>query len=136
VRWYGEGNLKIRSDIVLIDVSNLDVLRHARLPSKGFGFNIPKAIIELKFRRPNGESQASFLRHIRDDIRKLSELKHIFHNAQGRDQTAYWMIILDKKTALTEQIHAPEGINVQYEYQQAANNRLHLTGDSRRLAGR
>lgn len=127
VRWYGEGNLKTRSDIVLIDVSNLDVLRHARLPSKGYGFNIPKAIIELKFRRPNGESQASFLRHIHDDIQKLSELKRIFHNAQGRDQTAYWMIILDKKTVLTEHINAPEGINIHYEYRQAANNRAERT---------
>ena len=120
VRWYGGGNLKMRSDIVLIDVSNLAVLRHARLPSKGFGFNIPKAIIELKLRRPNGESQANFMSHIHADIRKLSVLKRIFHNAQGQDQTAYWMIILDKKTEVREPITAPEGITIHYEYKRAS----------------
>jgi hypothetical protein len=117
VRWYGkDGNLGTRSDIVLIDVSSLDVLRHARLPSKGFGFNIPKAIIELKLRRVNGASQGNFLEEINKDINKLSELKRIFHNAQGRDQTAYWLIILDKKAEVTEEIIAPEGITIHYKY--------------------
>ena len=116
VRWYGKGDLKIRSDIVLVDVSNLDVLRHARMPSKGYGFNVPKGIIELKFRRPNGESQPSFLRKIQDDLAKLNKLKLIFHGAQGLDRTKFWMLILDKKARLTEPVCAPDGIEVSYEF--------------------
>jgi hypothetical protein len=68
VRWYGTGDLRTRSDIVLVEVSNLDVLRHNKMPSKGYGFNIPKGIIELKFRRPNGKSKSSFLAEIQDDL--------------------------------------------------------------------
>lgn len=116
VRWYGEGNLKTRSDIVLVDVSNLDVLRHERMPSKGYGFNIPKAIIELKFRRPNGESDPQFVKKIQDDLSKLDLLRGIFHDAQGRDQTEFWMVILDKKVRLPEPVCAPDGIQVIYEF--------------------
>jgi hypothetical protein len=41
VRWYGNGNLRLRSDIVIIDVGTLDVRRSTTIPSKGYGFNIP-----------------------------------------------------------------------------------------------
>jgi hypothetical protein len=116
VRWYGKGNLKSRSDIVLVDVSNLDVLRHARMPSKGYGFNIPKAIIELKFRRPNGESQRQFLKEIQDDIGKLRQLKQVFHDPQKHFQTEFWMVILDKKEDVKGFINEPAGIQVEYVF--------------------
>ena len=62
VRWYGNGRLKYRSDLVVVDVCTLRVCRMGslRLPSKGYVFNVPKAIIELKFRRPTGESDRAF----------------------------------------------------------------------------
>jgi hypothetical protein len=74
VRWYGNGNLKTRSDVVLVDVSNLEVLNYNNLPSKGYGFNIPKAVIELKLRRPKGESNSAFMKKIECDCKKLGEL--------------------------------------------------------------
>lgn len=123
VRWYGSGDLKYRSDVVLVDVSNLRVLNYEQLPSKGYGFNIPKAIIELKFRRPNGKPDHSFLRSIQYDIRKLAQLKKIFINAQGQHQTNYWLIVFDKKSDMTDQIPTPDGITVVYKYNSEANNR-------------
>jgi hypothetical protein len=116
VRWYGNGDLKLRSDIVLVDVSNLDVLRYAKMPSKGYGFNTPKAIIEIKFRRPNGESQPSFLKKIQDDLNKLNRLKKLFYDARKHEQTQFWMLILDKKSGLTEPILERDGIKVVYKF--------------------
>jgi len=117
VRWYGgTEKLKTRSDIVLVDVSNLDVLRHAQMPSKGYGFNIPKGIIELKFRRPNGESRSSFSKKIRADLNKLRLLKKVFTDNQGRCQTEFWMLILDKKEKLPALDCRPYGIRVRYVF--------------------
>ncbi len=127
VRWYGNGDLKYRSDVVLVDVSNLRVLNYDQLPSKGYGFNIPKAIIELKLRRPNGKPNHSFLRSIQYDIRKLAQLKQIFYNAQGQHQTDYWLIVFDKKSDMTDQIPTPDGITVVYKYNSEANNRVQRT---------
>ena len=70
VQWYGKGTLKYRSDIVLIDVGTLHVKRFSQMPSKGYGFNIPKAIIELKLRRPNGDSDRVFRRSVENDLKK------------------------------------------------------------------
>ncbi|PIZ74520.1 hypothetical protein COY07_00515 [Candidatus Peregrinibacteria bacterium CG_4_10_14_0_2_um_filter_43_11] len=77
VRWYGaSGRLKWRSDIVILDVSDLRVKDGIlKLPSKGFGFNYPKAIIEIKLRRPNGESDNVFRVKIEKDISKLAEIR-------------------------------------------------------------
>ena len=76
VRWYGNGRLKYRSDIVIVDVKTLYVRSAGslRLPSKGYYFNVPKAIIELKFRRPKGPSERKFLESIQADCDKLSRL--------------------------------------------------------------
>jgi hypothetical protein len=120
VRWYGAGDLTTRSDIVLAEVSDLKVLHYNEMPSKGYAFNIPKGIIELKFRRSNGKSDPSFLRDIRDDLTKLSKLKQVFYDAQGRYQTAFWMIILDKKSEL-ETMPVADGIRVIYIF----SNRSH-----------
>lgn len=117
VRWYGDGNLKTRSDIVLVDVSNLDVINHSRLPSKGYGFNIPKAIIELKFRRPNGNVTSQFLQKIRQDLAKLKELIKIFETAQGQNTVAFWMVIFDKKKNIQRDIddlQIPSGVEIIY----------------------
>jgi hypothetical protein len=117
VRWYGRGTLKIRSDIVLVDVSNLKVLRYTKMPTKGYRFNIPKGIIELKLRRPNGESDSVFKRKIQADINKLKRLKGIFFAARGIDQTKLWLVVLDKKSKLSDPIYAREdGVEVTYQF--------------------
>jgi hypothetical protein len=116
VRWYGDGKLKIRSDIVLVDVSNLKVLKHSKLPTKGFGFNIPKAIIELKFRRPNGVADSRFLKNIRVDLRKLEKLREVFLRAEGPSNPKFWMVIFDKKSRMPAPPEAPYWINLAYEF--------------------
>ena len=76
VRWYGNGQLKYRTDLVIIDVSTLNVSRFGKFPlsSKGYAFDIPKAIIELKFRRPNGPSNKFFIKSLIDDCEKLGKI--------------------------------------------------------------
>jgi hypothetical protein len=124
VRWYGgAGDLTTRSDIVLADVADLKVLHYNKMPSKGYAFNIPKGIIELKFRRPNGKSDSGFLRDIQDDLNKLSGLKQEFYDAQGRYQTAFWMVILDKKAELQD-IPAVVGIETIYKFSNHSYPRL------------
>ena len=120
VRWYGEnGDLKTRSDIVLVDVSNLKVLRYLRMPSKGYAFNIPKGIIELKLRRPNGESGPQFLKKIQCDIDKLHILREAFKDAQGHCDTEFWLVILDKKRHLV--VGQSEGVHVLYRFSNQRN---------------
>lgn len=88
-----------RSDIVLIDVSTLKVLTPdgpEKLPSKSYGFNVPKAIIELKLRRINDSSNANLIRKINADILKLRKLKQYF-DYEGFGDISYWLVVLDKK---------------------------------------
>ena len=115
VRWYGDGSLKLRSDIVMVDVSSLDVRKHTRMPSKGYGFNIPKGIIELKFRRPNGKSNNRWRNDITSDLQKLDGLRPVFHEAGARTQTAFWIIALDKKMRINPP-EAPSGVNLTYAH--------------------
>jgi len=92
------------------------VLKYSQLPSKGYGFIIPKTIIELKFRRPNGESNNQFKKNILKDILKLNRLKNIFHNARGLYQTKFWMIVFDKKSNINNEFERSEDIEFIYEY--------------------
>ena len=65
IRWYGnERRLKYRSDMVIIEVPDLrtDIAMGLPLPSKGFGFTKFNAIIEIKLRRVNGETDAHFMK--------------------------------------------------------------------------
>jgi hypothetical protein len=126
VRWYGKGNLKTRSDVVLVDVSNLDVKRHAALPSKGYGFNMPKAIIELKFRRPNGEPTPTFLKKIEQDLEKLQELVGVFHAAQGLNTVGFWMLVFDKKADIRNRVNEltiPSGVRMIYTFADSSEQR-------------
>lgn len=77
VRWYGQsGKLRWRSDIVIIDVNTLKVKNDVfKLPSKGFSFNNPIAIIEIKFRRRNGKANSAFILDIKRDVDKLKGIK-------------------------------------------------------------
>jgi len=95
IRWYLGENARIRSDIVLIDVSDLRTKEDSsfKLPSKSYGFNKFNVIIEIKFRRKKySASDRIFKNQIlkdRDKIAKIREKTNI-------DFYSY-MIILDKK---------------------------------------
>lgn len=119
VRWYGDGALKYRSDIVILDVATLEVLHHDQLPSKGYGFNSPKAIIELKLRRANGPSDSVFKQALLSDIRKLQELERVF-SPGSREPIAYWLIALDKKSGVNvDDLFCPS-INLKYCFKRTA----------------
>jgi len=98
VRWYGEsGKLKLRSDIVIIDLSTLktDYKSFSKCPTKGYGFNKPEAIIEVKLRRRVNESDRNFLERIDKDRRKLKKIREEI----GYEFLTY-IIIFDKKKNL------------------------------------
>lgn len=97
VRWYGStGKLKWRSDIVIINVETLVVKNKPfHLPSKGYGFLQPLAIIEIKLRRTNGQGNNAFMEEIKKDIHKLKEIKN-----EVEGSYPCFLIILDKKAKI------------------------------------
>lgn len=108
VRWYGSSSkLNYRSDIVLLDPTNLRVkdptnLRvkgkaDLRLPSKGYGFNYYYAIIETKLRRINGCSDDILLDLIKRDIIKLKNINKETKNHNMIKNPIYYLVCLDKK---------------------------------------
>ncbi|MHA1873781.1 MAG: hypothetical protein ACTSVB_06675, partial [Candidatus Heimdallarchaeaceae archaeon] len=102
VRWYGneDKKLKYRSDIVIIDASDLKTKNSTvfRLPSKGYGFNIFFSIIEVKLRR-NGVSDKPFLKNVKKDVEKLQEIsKNVSSNFIG------YLVIFDKKKDIIKEI--------------------------------
>jgi len=116
VRWYGEsGKLRWRSDIVIIDVSTLIVKKvFFKLPSKSFGFNKPKAIIEIKLRRINGKSNKAFVAKIKEDIIKLKKIKR-----EVEGDYFCCVIALDKKENISTSqniLSEQGGIKIYYKY--------------------
>lgn len=111
VRWYGQsGKLKWRSDIVVLDVSTLKVRNSLfRLPSKGYGFNKPKAIIEIKLRRINGESDNQLISKVQGDINKLQNIK----DEIGGEYLCY-LIVLDKRKSIQRKIPDVDTIKMYY----------------------
>jgi hypothetical protein len=103
VRWYGSsGKLKYRSDIVLLDPTNLRVKDQPgpRLPSKGYTFNGYYAIIETKLRRTKGYSDKKFLTTIKEDISKLKRIKEETEDYNKIKEPIYCLVCLDKKNDL------------------------------------
>ena len=115
VRWYGNGRLKYRSDLVVIDVGTLRVrnVGGLQLPSKGYGFNVPKAIIELKFRRPTGESDRAFIESIEADCAKLRTIRSQLSEETPR--LACWVVAFDKKGDVTTRVPTGHGATVVYK---------------------
>lgn len=113
VRWYGQSaKLKWRSDIVVVDVSSLRVKNNIfRLPSKGYGFNKPLAIIEIKLRRTKGDTDNAFIKKVQEDVRKLKERKREIPG----DYPCY-LIVLDKKNDIQEKIARADDIKIYYKY--------------------
>ena len=114
IRWYGQsGRLKLRSDIVIIDVSTLRTTRNngLRLPSKGYGFNKPKIVIEVKMRRKGSETDTAFINKIRRDRTKIwtlnSELDNDFYS---------FIVIFDKKKNLDLELEEQNNHKEYYVY--------------------
>ena len=130
VRWYGKsGKLKWRSDIVILDVSTLRVKNGIfRLPSKGYSFNKPLAIVEIKLRRINGHSDNAFIKKILEDVDKLEEIKRELSGDYYR-----YLIILDKKKSIEQTIqisYSEDGIKLFYKH----SNNNHQTMRSQRIS--
>ena len=122
VRWYGgDANLKIRSDLVILDVSTLITKRKLaslniplqQMPSKGFGFNRFHAVIEIKLRRKVGASNNQFKILVDKDRKKIVDLRNATRNANLNFESH--IIVFDKKSDMEEVLR----INSQcenYEY--------------------
>jgi hypothetical protein len=116
VRWYGEsGRLKYRSDIVVLDVTSLKVRNNLfRLPSKGYSFNKPNAIIEIKLRRRNGKSNTDFMDSIKRDIERLKEIKR---QLELPNDFPLYFLIFDKKGNIQSEILAiPDATSIRIKY--------------------
>ena len=116
VRWYGHQakKRKYRSDIVLIDVSQLSTRGAAgyELPSKGYGFERFSGIIETKLRRRNGESDGALVRRIRADMTKLSNIS----SGVSREFVGH-VVVFDKKKDVREKMPDNHGnIEVTYSF--------------------
>ncbi|MCH8519417.1 MAG: hypothetical protein LAT82_01545 [Nanoarchaeota archaeon] len=114
VRWYGENKgLKYRSDLVIFDVSTLETKsRSTKLPSKGYGFNNPYIIIELKLRRINGSSDKKFFESLINDRNKLNEIKNSINNPK----LYTYLIGFDKKLSLNSSKFKLESNDFHKEY--------------------
>jgi hypothetical protein len=106
IRWYGNDyeELKYRSDIVIIDPKDLQTKNNEffNVNSKGFSFNNYYAVIELKLRRINGDSDNSFLNGnsrrkngINNDLEKLKKIREKV--SQSIYKTRFYSINFDKK---------------------------------------
>lgn len=99
IRWYGHDpvkKLRYRSDLVIIDNTDLRVTDDLfTLPSKGYGFNLYYAIIEIKLRRKNdSDSDESFRKSIEADVCKLKEIKE---KTTEENNNKYFIIAFDRK---------------------------------------
>jgi len=114
VRWYGNGRLKYRSDLVVIAVRTLRVLNAGvlSLPSKGYAFNVPDGIIELKLRRPNGVGDSAFVNSIEADLLRLERIRAELSDVAPR--LACWVVAFDKKGDIGGRVPARDGETVVY----------------------
>ena len=122
IRWYGKSNKNVRYDIVIIDVSSLIVKDGAfkipELPSKGFGFDTPLAIIEIKLRRVNDKS--AFIEKINNDIKKLTDIKE-----EIDAEYPSYLVVLDKKRNIEEKLRKliPQSTGIKLFYKSQPSNK-------------
>jgi len=114
IRWYGQsGRLKLRSDIVIMDVSTLRTTddNGLRLPLKGYSFNKPKIVIEVKMRRKGSETDTAFINKIRKDWVKIRTL----NSELGNDFYSF-IVIFDKKKNLDLELERQNNHKEYYVY--------------------
>ena len=99
VRWYGNtGKLRLRSDLVILDVSSLETNEKdmkLKLPSKGYSFDGFFAIIEIKMRRIKGYSDNKFVDAVNKDRNKILAIRR----ESEPFANSFWsyIVICDKK---------------------------------------
>ena len=126
VRWWGEESRTDRTDIVIFDVASLNVtpnairsdLEHGLIPRKGFSASKPVAAIELKLRRPDGQSDREFSQLIEADVAKLKEI-HRTIGSRAEGSLVCRIVVFDKKTPLHGIEHGAEGVKVTYQFSNA-----------------
>lgn len=133
IRWWGEVHLKYRSDIVFIDVGDLNVepnkvfklYQQNKIPAKGYAGNKVKGVIEIKLRRGKNVSDNQFFKNIQKDYNKLKKIKEML----GNYDSAYYIVALDKrqniKTRLSSLLN--NNINVKYKFANRANKNCQNT---------
>ncbi|MFA5888221.1 MAG: hypothetical protein WC852_05935 [Candidatus Nanoarchaeia archaeon] len=96
VRFYGEsGNLRLLSDLAIMDVSTLNTDRNIKLPSKGYGVDKISALIEVKLRRKARKSNAKFVKEINKDRQKVMNIRNNI-----RDEFYSYIIAFDRESNL------------------------------------
>jgi hypothetical protein len=111
VRWYGDdrgGRLKYRSDLVCVHKEDLRTRNgQFKLPSKGYAFDKFYALIEIKLRRPNGDSDLAWKEKITADLRKNK-------NIQGRVDNClnpiFLVLALDKKSDISNSLPSTDDL--------------------------
>jgi len=116
IRWYGQDqNLRYRSDLVIFDVSQLKTQDdNQRLPSKGYGFNNPDIIIEIKLRRKGNKSDNQYKLDFEEDRRRLSEIKSQVSETGHNIYT--YLIAFDKKSNINFEAQNTEYCKEYYIY--------------------
>lgn len=125
IRWYWDNRnewgkkLKYRSDMVYINNEwlNSNPTDGIILPSKWYSFNSYKAIIEIKFRRTNWESDNVFLNKIKEDKNKMVIIKDKT-TIDSNNKKEYYLIVFDKKYDIIskiENLDIPSYIKIFYK---------------------
>jgi len=121
MRWWGDEKSRERSDIVIMNVSNLCVtekwvreeIEMGVVPRKGYSITWPIAVIELKLRRRNTRKLDSrFKNEVEDDINKLEKIKNRIPSSI--DFTPFYLVVALDKERLVETIKGKEGIKLKY----------------------
>ena len=123
IRWYGdsrglgENKLKYRSDIVIINHTDLSVEQNNifKLPSKGYGFDKYYTIIEIKLRRTNNKnSDEAYEKIIQEDVDKLIEIKEKTTGGWKLDKK-YFALIFDKRRKRKKLVDIDNIQNIDWE---------------------
>jgi len=119
VRWYGrDASLNMRSDIVIFDVSSLRTKNTGtfRLPSKGYAFNKPLVVIELKLRRAGNSSNSNnrFMQEIENDRNRITQLR----GALKSDFISH-ILIFDKKNNMNPDMNNDDNHSENYIFNES-----------------
>jgi len=123
VRWWGPNGSQERSDIVIFDVSELSVTKEVIkkqtkmkiIPQKGYSFNKALAIIEIKLRHTVDCSDNQYIKKIKKDINKLTNIKQMFNDFYD-SAPVLSMVALDKRNLIPYLANCTENIGVKFKY--------------------
>jgi hypothetical protein len=100
VSWFDEvGRLWLKPDITILEPRDLSIFRGldgARLPRKGFHFNGPAIIFELKLVRGRSGVTARSVDSIRRDLDKITRLLRKVEQEGARDELSSYFVLFSK----------------------------------------